>query len=113
MKPITVTTSNASGGAVNSSVVALDPWTTPVNVSLGITVTGTVNFTVQYTLDDIQADGWTASTGVWWAISALTSQSASIASILTSPATAVRLVQNSGSGSTSMVVLQAGGNGSW
>lgn len=113
MKPIIVTTSDASGGAVNSRIVALDPWTSPVNASLGVTVTGTVNYTVQYTLDDIQSGTWTAATGVWWNITALTTQITSVVSVLTQPATAVRIVQNSGNGSTSMTVLQAGGNGTW
>jgi hypothetical protein len=107
MRPITVTTSGAS----SSGIVALDTWTAPVNVSIGVTVTGTVNYTAQYTLDDIQANGWTPGTGIWWSISDLASKTGSLAAVLTAPATAVRVLQNSGDGSTSTIVLQAGGNG--
>lgn len=111
MRPITVTTTDASGGATYSGIVALDTWTAPVNASIGVTVTGTVNFTVQYTLDDIQANGWTAGSGIWWSLADLTAKTASTVAMLSAPATAVRVVQNSGSGSTSTIVLQAGGNG--
>lgn len=111
MRPITVTTSDATAGATYSSIVALDTWTAPVNAAIGVVVTGTVNFSVQYTLDDIQNGTWTAATGTWWTFSDLGGKTASTAANLTIPATAVRVVQNSGNGSTVTTVLQAGGNG--
>lgn len=111
MRSIVVTTTDATGGATYSGVVALDTWTSPFSVSIGVVVTGTVNFTVQYTYDNIQDPGWTAATGVWWNLTALASKSATTDSVLSQPASAIRVVQNSGNGSTSTTVLQAGGNG--
>lgn len=111
MRPITVTTTDASGGITTSGIVALDTWTSPFAVSIGVTVTGTVNYTVQYTLDDIQFNGWTPATGIWWSFSDLAAKTGSLAATLTAPATAVRVVQATGNGSTSTIVLQAGGNG--
>ena len=111
MRSIVVTTTDATSAATYSSVVALDTWTSPFSASIGVVVTGTVNFTVQYTYDNIQDPGWTAATGVWWNLTALASKSATTDSVLSQPASAVRVVQNSGAGSTSTTVLQAGGNG--
>lgn len=111
MRAIVVTTTDATAGATSSGIVALDTWTSPVSVSIGVVVTGTVNFTVQYTYDNIQDPGWTVATGVWWNLTALASKTATTDAVLSQPASAVRVVQNSGNGSTSTTVLQAGGNG--
>jgi hypothetical protein len=111
MRSITVATTDASGGATYSGIVALDTWTAPVNASIGVTVTGTVNYTVQYTLDNIMDNGWTSATGIWWNFSDLAAKTGTLAANLTAPASAVRVVQNTGDGSTSAIVLQAGGNG--
>ena len=51
MQPITVTASDASGGAVASGLVRFDDWA-PGTVSLQVKVTGTVNYTVQTSMDD-------------------------------------------------------------
>lgn len=111
MRSYTIATTNATAGATYSNIVALDTWTAPVNVSIGVTVTGTVNYTVQYTLDNIMENGWTPATGVWWNFSDLASKTGTLAATLTAPASAVRVVQNTGNGSTSTIILQAGGNG--
>jgi len=51
MRPITVTVSDASGGAKSSDWIRFDDWS-PSNISIQCNVTGTVNYTVQSTLDD-------------------------------------------------------------
>lgn len=51
MRPITVTVSDASGGAKYSDWVRFDEYA-PSNISIQCNVTGTVNYTVQSTLDD-------------------------------------------------------------
>jgi hypothetical protein len=111
MRSIVVTTTDATSAATYSSVVALDTWTSPFSVSIGVVVTGTVDFTVQYTYDNIQDPGWTAATGVWWSLTALKNKAATTDSVLSQPASAIRVVQNTGNGSTSTTILQAGGNG--
>lgn len=111
MQPITRTTSNASGGAVTSSIVALDAWTSPFNIALSVRVTGTVNYTVQYTFDNVMFDGWVPSTGNWVNHPSLTSQTGTLDSNIAYPVTAVRIVQNSGAGSTVFTVIQAGVGG--
>lgn len=108
MYPITLSTSNASGGAVTTNPIALDPFMSQFQASIACTVTGTANYTVQYTLDQIQADGYTPSTGNWFTVTGLGTQTTTQAVALDQPVMAIRLVQNSGAGSVSMTVLQTG-----
>ena len=108
MYPITLSTSNASGGAVNTNPIALDPFMSQFQVSIACTVTGTANYTVQYTLDQIQADGYSPATGNWFTVTGLGTQTTTQIVAFNNPAMAVRMVQNSGSGSVSMTVLQTG-----
>ena len=51
MRPLHTSVSDASGGAKNSASVRFDDYA-PSNISIQCTVTGTVNYTVQTTLDD-------------------------------------------------------------
>lgn len=111
MQPTTRTTSDASGGAVTSSIVALDYWVSPFNVALSVRVTGTVNYTVQYTFDKIYENNWVPSSGNWVDHPSLTSRTATLDSNIAYPVTAVRIVQNTGTGSCVFTVIQAGGGG--
>lgn len=108
MYSTTVTTSNASGGAVNSNIVALDPFMSQFQVSIACVVTGTANYTAQLTLDNIQADGYNPATGNWFTVTGLGTQTTTQLVALNQPVMGVRLVQNSGSGSVAMTVLQTG-----
>lgn len=111
MQPTTRTTSDASGGAVTSSIVALDYWVSPFNVALSVRVTGTVNYTVQYTFDKIYENNWVPASGNWVDHPSLTSKTATLDSNIAYPVTAVRIVQNTGTGSCVFTVIQAGGGG--
>lgn len=106
MRPVIFT---LSGGAGNSNPCPLDQYISPFNVALGVTVTGTVNYTVQYTFDNVFAEGYTPASGNWVDHPSLTSQTVTKDSNIAYPVSAVRLVQNSGAGTTRLVILQAGG----
>lgn len=108
MYPSTVSTSDATGGAKASNIIALDPFMTQFLVTVACAVTGTVNYTAQFTLDNIQADGYLPANGTWYTITGLSSQTATAVVALNQPVMAVRLLQNSGNGSVSMTVLQTG-----
>jgi hypothetical protein len=108
MRPITLNTSNAGGGAITTPPCPLDLYISPFNVTLQAIVTGTVSYDVQYTKDDVFAVGYVPSTGQWTSITAMTAATTSVEATLISPVTAVRLVQNSGSGSVRLRILQAG-----
>lgn len=106
MSPITVSTSDASGGAVDSAPAVLDYYGRP-EVSLQVVVTGTATYTVQQTLDNLLKEGVTPTwfdhpdTGL---VAASTNAQGNYAYI---PA-AVRVRQTAGSGSVALTVLQAG-----
>lgn len=111
MQPITRTTNDASGGAITSGIINLDYWVSPFNVALSVKVTGVVNYTVQYTFDNVYADGYVAASGNWVNHPSMTAQTATLDSNIAYPVTAVRIVQNSGNGSCLFTVIQAGGGG--
>lgn len=108
MQPNVQTTSDASGGAKNTNPVVLDYWVSPFNIALSVRVTGTVNYTVQYTFDYIDSNTWVASSANWNDHPSLSNKTGTLDSNLAYPATAVRMVQNSGSGSCVFTVIQAG-----
>jgi hypothetical protein len=95
------TTLSAAG---NSPALPLDYRVSPFEVTIETYLTGAANFTIQYTTDDLllgAPTNWINATGG-------TAVSANTEVTLISPVTAVRLVYNSGSGSVTMAVLQAG-----
>jgi hypothetical protein len=97
---------DASGGAKTSAALPFDIYNRP-ECSLQVVVTGTANYTVQQTLDDIFDP---AVTPTWFdhpdvnLVSSTTNKQGNYAYI---PA-AARLVLNSGTGSAKLTVIQAG-----
>lgn len=79
------------------------------NVGIGVVVDGTVNYTVEYTYDDVNAP-FTGDPPVVFGIPALTSKSANLDSTLSSPSRFLRVTQNSGSsgGEIRMIAIQSG-----
>lgn len=111
MRPVTLTTSDASGAAVASSICPLDLYLTPFQVTLMTDVTGTVDYDLQYTQDDVYASGYNPASGNWKTITGVDGATADAEATLISPVTAVRILQNSGNGSVSCRVIQAGALG--
>lgn len=97
---------DASGGAKTSAALPFDIYNRP-ECSLQVVVTGTANYTVQQTLDDIFDP---TVTPTWFdhpdtnLVAATANKQGNYAYI---PA-ATRLVLNSGSGSARLTVIQAG-----
>lgn len=85
----------------------LDPFTDTFNVGIGVVVSGTVNFTVQYTYDDAN-DPYTGTFPTAFDLSALASKTANTDGTLTNPCWGVRLTINSGTGTAKIVVIQVG-----
>jgi len=106
MRPVVYT---LSGGASTSNVCPLDHYISPFNIALGVTVTGTVNYTVQYTFDDVFALTYAPASGNWVNHPSLTSQTATLDSNIAYPVRGVRLVMNSGTGTVRLTIVQAGG----
>lgn len=111
MRPVVYTLSDASGGAKYSNVYPPDNYVSPFNVAISVVVTGTVNYTVQYTFDDVFASTYDPATGTWTDHPSLTGQTATKDSNIAYPVTGVRIKLNSGNGSVKSTFIQAGGGG--
>ena len=104
MRPITVSKTAAG----STSPIPMLLFVTPFNVGIGVKVSGTVNYTVQHTFDDVWAKGYSAGSGTWYDHSTLASSAANADGNYAFPVTAIRLTVNSGSGTATMTVVQAG-----
>ena len=105
MRPATLTVA----GGQSSAVYPPDHYISPFNVALGVQVTGTVNYTVQYTFDEVYAASYTPASGNWVDHPSLTAQTATKDSNIAYPVTGVRIVGNSGAGTATLTAIQAGG----
>lgn len=106
-RPVTLTTTDASGAATTSAVFRPDLYRTPFNLGFGIVKTGTVNFTVQHTFDDVWAADFDPATATWFNHASVAAATANADGNYAYPCRGVRLVQNSGSGSCRMTIIQA------
>ena len=107
MRPVTY---SITGTGV-SGVYPPDHYVSPFNIALGVTVTGTVNYTVQYTFDDVFAKDFTPSSANWVDHPSLTAQTTTKDSNIAYPVRGVRLNVASGTGTTRLTIIQAGGGG--
>jgi hypothetical protein len=112
---VTHTGSVASTITIGTSGIGSSPWympdrhLTPMNLGIGVVVSGTINFTVEYTYDDPNAP-YTGTFPTVFSISALASKTANTDSSMTTPIFAIRLTQNSftNPGTAKMIVIQSG-----
>ncbi len=79
----------------------------PAACGIAVVVDGTVDYTVNYTLEDI--DNPVLPTGPTpIAITALSGQTTTVATVMSTPISGLQLVINSGDGTATMVIDQAG-----
>lgn len=105
---ITGTVTVGTNGVGSSPWFVIDRDQNPVNLEIGVVVTGTINFTVEYSLDDPNAP-FTGTFPTAWSLSALASKTANTDAQITFPIFAIRITQNSftNPGTAKMVVLQS------
>jgi len=112
---IAVNKAQAGAVTVGTSGVASTSWfmlnnaLTPMNVGIAVVVSGTINYTVEYTFDDINA----LAAGTYptlFSISDLASKATSLNALFATPVFAVRLTQNSftAPGTATITAIQAG-----
>lgn len=102
-RPVTLTTTDASGGATTSAVWQPDTFITPFEIGVAMDITGTVNMDLEFTLDDP-----TSASALWWDDATIVGDTADIAIKFTTPCRGIRMKQNSGNGSSRTVLIQAG-----
>jgi hypothetical protein len=109
MMPIVVTTEDASLVSVSSRLVYCDPWIAPAKINIQTVVIGTVNYNVQYTLDDPNSPTDPVAVGsITWVDSGQGAKTANNAFQLDFAPSYIRVLQNTGSGSTTTTILQSG-----
>ena len=95
----------AQTGAGSTGPFGMNTNVTPFNVGFGVIVSGTVNYTVQHTFDDPSV-GFTT----WFNHPTIASQAANADGNYAFPVTGIRLTVNSGGGTATMTLIQAGPN---
>jgi hypothetical protein len=100
-------------GTGSTNPMILNWGETPNNLGIGVYVSGTVNYTVQYTYDDPSgtypnALPATFTTPIYFNHATLNALAINADGTISTPVAAVRLTVNSGTGTAMMVVLQEG-----
>jgi hypothetical protein len=105
MLPVVLTVT----GTEISKVFPPDQYISPFNVALSVLVTGTVDYTVQYTFDNVFASGYVPASGNWVDHPSLTGQTITKDSNIAYPVQGIRIKCNSGAGTARFTIIQAGG----
>lgn len=90
-------------GTGSSSAIVINTNVTPCNVGFGVIVDGTVNYTVQHTFDD-PGVGFTT----WFNHPSVAAEGSSADGNYAFPVTGVRVTVNSGGGTATLKLVQAG-----
>lgn len=93
-------------GVVNSAAIPMNTYATPFNVGFGVKISGSVNYTVQHTFDDIFNSSITPA---WYNHPTINAQTTAADGNYAFPVTAIRLVGNAGNtGTATLCLIQAG-----
>lgn len=90
-------------GTGSTDAIVINTNVTPVNIGFAVVVTGTVNYSVQFSYDDPSV-GFTT----WFDDTTITSKTGNEDGSINFPITGIKVLVNSGSGSVTMNVVQAG-----
>lgn len=90
-------------GAGSTSPIVINTNTNPCNIGFGVIVSGTVDYTIQHTFDD-PATGFTT----WFPHPTIDGESTNMDGNYAFPITGVRLTVNSGGGTATLKLVQAG-----
>lgn len=91
-----------------SPIFAADHFQSPFNIGVGVTVSATATYTVQYTFDDIMADGYVPASGTWFTDATFGTATATKSAAMIIPCRGVRLNVSASTGSVTIQIQQAG-----
>lgn len=94
-------------GTGSSNVIATDTYISPFNVGFGVYVTGTANITIQHTFDNPQ----TTASPTWYnhpTVLNVALTNAGQDGNYAFPVAAIKVLVNSGAGTATLTVIQAG-----
>jgi hypothetical protein len=95
-------------GTGRSTICVVDDFQTPFNIGIAVALSSTATFTVEYSLDDPNASGYSAAAASWYVAPGFTSGSAAIAGALTIPCRAISLNVSANGGTVTAKIVQAG-----
>lgn len=95
-------------GTGRSAICVVDDFQTPFNIGIAVTLSSTATFTVEYSLDDPNAVGYSPSTANWFVAPGFTSGSAAVAGALTIPCRAISVNASANAGTVTANIVQAG-----
>jgi len=104
MRPMTISVT----GVANSVVAPMNINTSPFNVGFGVTVTGTINFTVQHTFDNVWSSTFDPATANWFDHPSVAAKAVNQDGNYAFPVSAIRIKGNTGTGTATLTLLQAG-----
>lgn len=109
MRPIYVSVTGANS---SSSVIPTNTYANPFNVGFGVKIiSGSVNYTIQHTFDDVWSATFNPSTATWFNHPTVAAQTSAADGNYAFPVTGIRLVGNAGNVGTAMLMLvQSGGS---
>jgi hypothetical protein len=90
-------------GTGSSSAIVMNTNISPFNVGFGVVATGTVDYTVQHTFDDPSV-GFTT----WFSHPTVAGETANADGNYAFPVTGIKLLVNSGTGTATLSLVQAG-----
>ena len=95
-------------GTGRSSICVVDDFQAPFNIGIGVSLSATATFTIEYSLDDPNADGYSPSTATWYVAPGFTSGSAAIGGALVIPCRAICINVSANTGTVTANIVQAG-----
>lgn len=95
-------------GTGRSGICVVDDFQTPFNIGVAVTLSATATFTVEYSLDDPNAEGYTPASANWFVAPGFTSGSAAVAGALTIPCRAICINVSASTGTVTANIVQAG-----
>jgi hypothetical protein len=95
-------------GTGRSKIVVVDDLQCPFSLGIAAVLTSTATFSIEYSLDDPYAEGYSAATATWFVVPNMGSLSATTGGSLSIPCRALSINVASGAGSVTMKVVQAG-----
>lgn len=98
-------------GVANGATIPVDNRSTVFGIGFGVVVTGTINYTVQHTFDDIYALAASGGTPTWFNHAYAAAQTGNIDGNYAFPVAAIRLITSTGTGSAVLTALFNAGQG--
>ena len=95
-------------GTGRSNICVVDSFQAPFNIGIAVSLSSTATFTVEYSLNDPNADGYSAASASWYVAPGFTSGSAAVAGALVIPCRAICLNVSANAGTVTAKIVQAG-----